>query len=163
MFCFIDNKNAVEKEDLRKGVVVLEGHRKSNCLIRYNEFQDQFFSHNLYKDLSTDRVRITSVTFYDFIYANIKHLHTEVASNEDIWWDAKVVDVDMESPEMNDLKFYIVFQDLTDDVIDFSKVCNDNYFLETLIDDYRNGWVKFISLDLDPIHLIPSHLTLIPD
>ena len=57
----------------------------------------------------------------------------------------------MESPNMNDPKFYIVYKDLTDDVIDFSKVCNDDYFLETLIDDYVNGWVKFVSLDLDHI------------
>ena len=57
----------------------------------------------------------------------------------------------MESPDMNDLKFYIVYKDSTDDVIDFSKVCNDDYFLEKLIDDYLNGWVKFASLDLDPI------------
>ena len=52
---------------------------------------------------------------------------------------------------MNDLQFYIVYKDSTDDVIDFSKVCNDDYFLEKLIDDYLNGWVKFASLDLDPI------------
>ena len=57
----------------------------------------------------------------------------------------------MESPDMNDLKFYIVYKDSTDDVIDFSKVCNDDYLLEKLIDDYLNGWVKFASLDLDPI------------
>ena len=57
----------------------------------------------------------------------------------------------MESPDMNDLKFYIVYKDSTDYVIDFSKVCNDDYFLEKLIDDYLNGWVKFASLDLDPI------------
>ena len=57
----------------------------------------------------------------------------------------------MESPDMNDLQFYIVYKDSTDDVIDFSKVCNDDYFLEKLIDDYLNGWVKFASLDLDPI------------
>ena len=36
-------------------------------------------------------------------------------------------------------------------MIDFSKVHNDEYFLETLIDDYLNGWVKFVSLDLDAI------------
>ena len=55
----------------------------------------------------------------------------------------------MESPDMNDLKFYIVYKDSTDDVIDFSKVCNDDYFLEKLIDDYLNG-----------LNLL--HLTLIP-
>ena len=62
-----------------------------------------------------------------------------------------MVDVDIESPDMNDPKFYIVYKDLTDDVIDFSKVCNDDYFLETFIDDYVNGWVKFVPLDLDHI------------
>ena len=96
-------------------------------------------------------MRITSVTFHNFIGANIKHLYTDDTSNEDIWWDAKVVDVDLESPDMNDPKFYIAYKDLTDDVIDFSKVRNDDYFLETLIDDYLNGWVKFVSLDLDLI------------
>ena len=98
-FCHINSKNAEEKEDLHKGAV-LEKHGKSICLIRYNEFQDQVFSRNLWKYLSSDRVRITSVTIYDFIYANTKHLYTDVASNEDIWRDAKVVDIDMESPDM---------------------------------------------------------------
>ena len=150
-FCSIDNEDA-EEDDWHKGTV-LERHGKSSFLIRYNELQDNFFSHNLYKGLSSDRVRITSVTFHNFIGVNIKHLYTDDTSNKDIWWDAKVVDFDMdgESPDMNDLKFYIVYKDSTDDVIDFSKVCNDDYFLEKLIDDYLNGWVKFASLDLDPI------------
>ena len=130
---------------------MLKRHGKSSFLIRYNELQDKNFSLNLYKNLSSDRVRITLVTFHNFIGANIKHLYTDDTSKEDIWGDAKVVDVDMESPDMNDLKFYIVYKDLADDVIDFNKVHNDDYFLETLIDDYLNGWVKFVSLDLDPI------------
>ena len=64
-------------------------------------FKSKFF-HVIYENIFPviDRVRITSVTIYDFIYANTKHLYTDVASNEDIWRDAKVVDVDMESPDM---------------------------------------------------------------
>ena len=42
----------------------------------------------------------TSVTFHNFIGTNIKHLYTDDTSNEDIWWDAKVVNVDMESPHI---------------------------------------------------------------
>ena len=113
--------------------------------------QGKIFSLNLHKDLSSDRVRITLVTFPNF--ANKKNLYTDDTSNEDIWWDAKVVDVDIESPDINDPKFYIVYKDLTDDVIDFSKVRNDDYFLITLIDDYLNDCVKLVSLGLD---LIPD-------
>ena len=94
---------------------MLKRHGKSSFLIRYNELQDKNFSLNLYKNLSSDRVRITLVTFHNFIGANIKHLYTDDTSKEDIWGDAKVVDVDMESPDMNDLKFYIVYKDLADD------------------------------------------------
>ena len=43
---------------------------------------------------------LTSVTFHNFIGTIIKHLYTDDTSNEDIWWDAKVVDVDMESPHI---------------------------------------------------------------
>ena len=59
----------------------------------------------------------------------------------------------MESPDINDPKLYIVYKDLTDDVIDFSKVRNNDYFLITLIDDYLNDCVKLVSLGFD---LIPD-------
>ena len=36
-FCYINSKNAEEKEDLHKGAV-LEKHGKSIYLIRYDEF-----------------------------------------------------------------------------------------------------------------------------
>ena len=94
-FCSIDNEDAEEEDDWQKGTV-LERHGKLSFLIIYNELQGNFFSHNLYKDLSSDRVRITSVTFHNFTGANIKHLYTDDTSNKDIWWDAKVVDVDMD-------------------------------------------------------------------
>ena len=94
-FCSIDNEDAEEEDDWQKGTV-LERHGKLSFLIRYNELQGNFFSHNLYKDLSSERVRITSVTFHNFIGANIKHLYPDDTSNKDIWWDAKVVDVDMD-------------------------------------------------------------------
>ena len=74
-FCFIDNEDAEEEEDWHNAIV-LERHEKSGFLIRYNELQDKNFSRNLYKDLSSGRVRITSVTFHNFIGANAKHLYT---------------------------------------------------------------------------------------
>ena len=68
----------------------------------------------------------------------------------------QVVDVDQESPDMNNPNFHmnnpnfhILYKDSSEDIIDFSQI-NDSDFLEPFIDDYFSGWEKFISVDRDP-------------
>ena len=45
-------------------------------------------------------------------------------------------DVSLESPDVNNPNF--------------SQINDSNYFLEPLINDCLNGWVKFIFVDKDP-------------
>ena len=61
-----------------------------------------------------------------------------------------MVDVDLESPDMNNPNFYILYKDSSEEIIDFSQINDSDYFLEPLINDYLNGWVKFMSVDDDP-------------
>ena len=146
-FCSIDEDDL--EEDWHRGVV-LERHGKNNFLIRYNEKADILFSRNIYSDFLQDKLKISSVSFKDFISATINHQYNDDKTNEDIWWDAEVVDVDLESPDMNNPKFYILYKDSSEEIIDFSQINDSDYFLEPLINDYLNGWVNFMSFDDDP-------------
>ena len=97
-----------------------------------------------------DKLKISSVSFKGSISATIKHQYTDDKTNEDIWWDAEVVDVNLESPDMSNPNFYILYKDSSGEIIDFSQIIDSDYFLEPLINDYLNGWVKFMSVDDDP-------------
>ena len=70
-------------------------------------------------------MKILSVSYEDFIGASIKHMYKESKSKENIWWDAEVVDVDMDSTDMNNPDIFIIYKDSSDDIIDFSKI-NDS-------------------------------------
>ena len=51
---------------------------------------------------------------------------------------------------MSNPNFYILYKDSSEGIIDFSQINHSDYVLEPLINDYLNGWVKFISVDGDP-------------
>ena len=57
----------------------------------------------------------------------------------------------MDSVGMDNPDFFIIYKDCSDDIIDFSKINDSDYFLEPLVNDYLSGCVKFISVDTDPI------------
>ena len=149
--CLIDS----EEEEKRwvKGVV-LEKYGKSNHLIRYHEKEDRLFSRNVFADYNNNKLKILSVSYKNFIGGSIKHMYEDSKSKENIWWDAEVVDVDMDSADMDNPDFFIIYKDSSDDIIDFSKIKDSDYFLEPLVNDYLNGCVKFISVDTDPIDVL---------
>ena len=146
--CLIDS----EEEEKRwvKGVV-LGKYGKPNYLIRYHEKEDRIFSQNLFPNYNNNKLNILSISYKNFIGANIKHMYEDSKSKRNIWWDAEVVDVDMDSADMDNPDFFIIYKDSSDDIIDFSKISDSDYFLEPLVNDYLNGCVKFISIDTDPI------------
>ena len=73
-------------------------------------------------------MKILSVSYKDFISASIKHMYEDSKSKENIWWDAEVVDVDMDSADMDNPNFFIIYKDSSDDIIDFSKINDSDYF-----------------------------------
>ena len=55
-------------------------------------------------------------------------MYEDSKSKENIWWDAEVVDVDMDSADMDNPNFFIIYKDSSDDIIDFSKINDSDYF-----------------------------------
>ena len=72
------------------------------------------------------KLNVISVNYKDFIGATIKHMYTDETTKEDLWLDAEVVDVDLESENMNNPKFYILYKESGDEIIDFSDVSSDD-------------------------------------
>ena len=84
----------------------------------------------------------------DLVGASVRHLLEDDETGKDIWWDAEVVDIDLES-EKEDPVFFIMYH--TDETeYDFDELGNvENEFYEiTLMDDYSNGWLHIRSADL---------------
>ena len=109
--CVLDS----EEEEKRwvKGVV-LEEYGKTNYLIKYHEREDRLFSRNLFADCKNNKLKNLFVSYKDFISASIKHMYEDSKSKENIWWDAEVVDVDMDSADMDNPDFFIIYKDRSD-------------------------------------------------
>ena len=53
-------------------------------------------------------MKVLSVSCNYYTGASIKHLHKDTKSKENIWWDAEVVDVDMDIDDMDNPDFLII-------------------------------------------------------
>ena len=139
-----------EDEDWHCGVVV-DRHGRGNFLIRYDERQDTLFLRKLFNDFSNNKLHAASVSPGDFICSTIKHKYNDAVTREDTWWDAEVIDVDIASEDKENPNFFILYKESAVDFLDLANINDDDYFLEPLISDYLNGWVKIVSVDTDLI------------
>ena len=63
-----------------------------------------------------------------------------------------MIDVDIDSEDKENPNFFILYKESADDFLDLPNINDDDYyFLEPLISDYFNGWVKIVSVDTNPI------------
>ena len=62
-----------------------------------------------YSAFLQDKLKISSVLFKNFISATIKHQYTDDKTKEGICWDAEVVDVNLESPDMRIILIFIFY------------------------------------------------------
>ena len=127
--------------------VVLESIGKSQFLVRYHEFLDESFSQPLYKDFKADRVKLVEFVASDLIGASIRHLFYDNDTEENVWWDAEVVDVDVTSEDKNNPNYFIWYEDCG--TMDEENLEEQEYYLEPLLNDYLNHCVQVLSLDLD--------------
>ena len=61
-----------------------------------------------------------------------------------------MIDVSIESEDKENPNFFILYKESDDDILDLANVNDDNYFLEPLINDYLNDWVKIVCFLLIP-------------
>ena len=142
-FCFLGNEDT---ERWFRGVV-LESIGKSQFLVRYHDFPDETFSQPLYKDFKAYRVKLVELVPSDLIGASIGHLFYDNDTEENVWWDAEVVDIDVTSEDKNNPNYFIWYEDCG--TMDEENLEGQEYYLEPLLNDYLNHCVQVLSLDLD--------------
>ena len=141
--CFLGDENT---ERWFRGVV-LESIGKSQFLVRYHDFPDETFSQPLYKDFKAYRVKLVELVPSDLIGASIGHLFYDNDTEENVWWDAEVVDIDVTSEDKNNPNYFIWYEDCG--TMDEENLEEQEYYLEPLLNDYLNHCVQVLSLDLD--------------
>ena len=66
---------------------------------------------NLFTDFQKSDVNLLEVTQEDFIDATIFHLYSDDDTGSETWWEAEVVDVDIDSVNLNNPDFFISYTD----------------------------------------------------
>ena len=139
-FCYLNDDSEEERG------IVLEKVTSTKYLMRYHQLPDKIVPCDLAD--KSDKLKLVDLAPKDLVGASVRHLLEDDETGKDIWWDAEVVDIDLES-EKEDPVFFIMYH--TDETeYDFDELGNvENEFYEiTLMDDYSNGWLYIRSVDL---------------
>ena len=111
------------------------------------DFPDETFFQPLYKDFKAGRVKLLELVPSDFIGASIRHLFYDNDTEDNVWWDAEVVDLDATSEDKSNPNYFIWYEDCG--TMDEENLELQEYYLEPLLDNYLNHCVQVLSLDLD--------------
>ena len=124
--------------------------RKDRFQVCYNDFPDVIYSRQIYKDFRLGYVRLVELKPNDLIGTSIWHMYTDRESNENIWWNAEVVDVDPDTSDTNEPDFFVIYDE--SGVTEEGQQEKQEYYLIPLLGDYLNHWIQVISLDSDSEH-----------
>ena len=102
-------------------------------LVRYHDFLDETFSQPLYKDFKADRVKLVELVPSNLIGASIRHYFYD-DTEENVWWDAEVVDLDITSEDKSNPNYFIWYEDCG--TIDEENLEGQKYYLEPLLNSY---------------------------
>ena len=139
-FCERDSR-----EDWHKGVVIREEgkNKKPKFLLQFyqdDEDGNDFIVSTLYDDFLKGTLKPCDVTPEEFIDASIEVLYKDPDTGIENWWEAEVSDIDVDSLDPQNPKFFIYFpssegEDEEDE--------EQKYHLEPLLEWYLEGWVRF--------------------
>ena len=101
--CFLGDENT---ERWFRGVA-LESIGKSQLLVRYHDFPDEKVFQPLYKDFKADCIKLVKLVPSDLIGASIHHLFYDTDTEENVWWDGEVMDIDVTSEDKNNRNYLI--------------------------------------------------------
>ena len=124
--------------------------RKDKFEVFHNDFPDVICSRQLYKDFKAGYVRLVELKPKDLVGASIRHIYTDGESNENICWNAGVVDVDPDTSDANEPDFFVIYDESGEAEVGQQE--KQEYYLTPLLGDYLNNWVQVISLDLGSEH-----------
>ena len=144
-FCYLDDDS--EEERWHRGIL-LEKVKSTKYLMRYHQLRDKIVPCDIKHDFKSDKLKLVDLAPKDLVGASVRHLLKDDETGEDIWWDAEVVDIDLESEKENPVFFIMYHTDETEyDLDELGNVDNEFYEI-TLMDDYSNGWLHIFPVDL---------------
>ena len=92
---------------------------------------------NLFDDFQNNTLKLHEVNPGDFVNAKIETLYLDNDSGFETWWEGEVADIDTNSDDPTNPDFFVYYEDeLTDS--------KPEYFLESLLELYLNGSVRFL-------------------
>ena len=145
-FCYLDEE---DKQGWHRGVVLaISG--KDRFQVWYNDFPDVIYSRPIYKDFKLRYVRLVELKPKYLIGASIRHMYTDGESNENIWWNAEVVDVDPDSSDADERDLFVIYDESGE--AEEGQQEKQECSLTPLLGGYLNHWVQVIFLDLDGEH-----------
>ena len=143
--CYLDDDS--EEERWYRGIV-LEKVKSTKYLMWYHQLPDKIVPCDLNHDFTSDNLKLVDLAPKDLVGASVRHLLKDDETGEDIWWDAEVVEIDLESEKENPVFFIMYHTDETEyDLDELGNVDNEFYEI-TLMDDYSNGWLHICPVDL---------------
>ena len=83
----------------------------------------------------------------NLIGTSILHLFYDNDTEENIWWDAEVVDTDVTSEDKNKPNYFIWYENCG--TMDEENLEGQEYYLEPRLNHYLNHCLQVLSLDLD--------------
>ena len=140
-FCFLEDEDV---ESWHRGVVLTMLSRKK-FLVRYNDCPDELYSQLLFEELKAGNVRVVELKGEDLTDVSIRHMFEDGETGENIWWNAKVVDLDPDSYPENP-KIFVIYDENEEAE---GQQAKQEYYLEPLFGDYLVHCVQIVSLDLD--------------
>ena len=144
-FCYLDDDS--EEERWHRGIL-LEKVKSTKYLMRYHQLRDKTVPCDIKHDFKSDKLKLVDLAPKDLVGASVRHLLKDDETGEDIWWDAEVVDIDLESKKENPVIFIMYHTHETEyDLDELGNVENEFYEIR-LMDDYSNGWLHIRSVGL---------------
>ena len=144
-FCYLDDDS--EEERWHRGIL-LEKVKSTKYLMRYHQLRDKIVPCDIKHDFKSDKLKLVDLAPKDLVRASVRHLLKDDETGEDIWWDAEVVDIDLESKKENPVIFIMYHTHETEyDLDELGNVENEFYEIR-LMDDYSNGWLHICSVGL---------------
>ena len=101
-FCYLNDDSEEERWHKRN---VLEKVKSTKYLMPYHQLPDKIVQYDIQHDFKSDKLKLVCLASKDLVGASVRHLLRDDETGKDIWWDAEVADIDLESEKENPVFF----------------------------------------------------------
>ena len=144
-FCYLNDDS---EEERWHRCIVLEKVKSTKYLMPYHQLPDKIVPYGIQHDFKSDKLKLVYLASKDLVGASVRHLPKDDETGKNIWWDAEVVGIDIQSKEENPVFFIMYHTDKTEYDLDESGNVENEFYEKTLMDDYTNGCLHIRSVDL---------------